>query len=91
MTKINEKSWIDAFQINWVTYQRIKNGYCWWSDQINVTVIVHCKCQKYNWSLTWYYPLSVECEAGQYKNSTMISCSKCPDGTEAYVTKTGCG
>ena len=39
----------------------------------------------------WNSPPSVECQAGQYKNWTMISCSKCPDGTEANVIKTGCG
>ena len=38
-----------------------------------------------------YPPPSVDCQAGQYKNSTMISCSTCPVGTEANVTKTGCG
>ena len=82
---------INTFEKKQSGLPKIDNGCCWYSDQINVTVIVHCKCLKYVWSLKWYHPLSVDCEAGQYKNSTMISCSKCPDGTETNVTKTGCG
>ena len=68
-------------------------------DLDRITIFEKSSLKKVLNSENWFWNMiylwcphpSVVCEAGQYKNTTMIFCSKCPIGTEATVTKTGCG